>query len=91
MIECSHCGQQFIPTSEDLNICPHCGHANGVGILHLSTEEELSEEDQFSERSLVRTMGKLALLILLLGGVALFVYGYLAMDDIEQQAMMTAE
>ena len=81
MLECSKCAQKYIPKTADITICPHCGHADGEGMLHLQEEANLEEADQFSQHSLIRTMGKLAFLLLLALVAAVVLYGYASIED----------
>jgi hypothetical protein len=87
MLECSKCAQNFIPSTSDFNICPHCGHADGEGMLHLQEEAELGEADQLTQNTLIRTMGKLSLLLLMVVIVSIVLFGYAAIDD--QSTTMT--
>ena len=85
MAKCTRCGKRLLSSSSEVSICSHCGHAEGAGVLLLGEQDALPEEDQFSEHSLIRTMGKLALLLLLLLLGAALVYGQLAMQEQAQK------
>ena len=81
MIECPQCERKFSPSSAEINICPHCGHASGEGMLHLfDSEQGLSKEERGFGQSMTRTMGKVALLVLLLGSISVLLYSYVSYD-----------
>ena len=81
MLECSNCAQKYVPTTTDVTICPYCGHADGEGMLHLQEQATLDEADQFSPNSLIKTMGKLALFLLVVLVAAVLLYGYASIKD----------
>ena len=74
MITCSNCAKKFIPKTVGIQLCPFCGYAQGEGVPNLVVEE--LEEAPGTERMLIRTMGRLALLLLVLLFGALLFMGY---------------
>ena len=79
MITCSHCAKKFIPKSVGLNLCPFCGYAQGEGVPPVVVEA--FEETPRSGSLLIRTMGRLALLMLLLLFGALLFLGYTSQQE----------
>ena len=74
MITCSNCAQKFVPKTVGIHLCPFCGYAQGEGVPNLVVEA--SEETPNSGTMLIRTMGRLALLLLFLLFGALLFMGY---------------
>ena len=71
---CNNCKGILPPSREEVQVCPHCGFAQGDGLSDLSLVEPLDAEDQYHNESNTQRMGKIALGLFIL--LLLWIVGY---------------
>lgn len=74
MARCVKCKKRLRVSTEEVQICSHCGFGQGDGLSDLSLVEPLEEGDQYNSSSKVQILGKIAVGVLVLLTIGVVVY-----------------